>query len=239
MNSTQRRRFERLARVSAFAAAHAADFPETSKGGQAAARLNAVIAEVERLDAERVTSASSRQQATVGKRDLRASLRAQLVAISDTAETIGLDHPEVKGSFRWSRASVSDQTLLSLARSFAAAAAPLKARFVEYDMPADFLDRLNASIGSFEQHTGRQTAVAGAAVAAGASLEDALTRGEQQLERFDTAVRNKYRDDPGKMSAWASARRLERARRPTNGDDAPHDGGGATIGGGDAPSAAQ
>jgi len=220
MNSTQRRRFERLSRVSAFAAANAADFPETGKGGQAAARLKAVIGEVEQLDTSRVTSLSSQQQATVGKRDERGALRAQLNAISDTAETIGLDHPEVRGAFRWARASVSDQTLLSVARAFAAAALPLKARFIEYDMPTDFLEKLNESISSFEQHTGQQLAVAGARVAAGASLEDALERGEQELERLDTAVSNKYRDDPAKMSAWASARRLERARRHANGGEA-------------------
>ena len=44
---------------------------------------------------------------------------------------------------------------------------------------------------------------------------------------MDTAVRNKYRDDPAKLAAWESARRLERAPRPANGDDdtqSPDDG---------------
>ena len=219
MNSTQRRRFERLTRVSAYAAANVEDFPETGKGGQAIARLNAIIEEIQQLDASRVSSVDTLQQATVGKRDQRSALRAQLSAISNTAETIGFDHPEVKGSFRWSGAGVSDQMLLSTARAFATAATPLKARFVEYELPADFLDKLNASIASFEQHMGQQTAGTGARVAARASLEDALARGEQELERFDTAVRNKYRNDRAKSAAWASARRLERAPRTVKGDD--------------------
>ena len=110
MNGTQRRRFERLSRVSAYVETNAADFPETSKGGQAAARLRAVIEEVERLDAARVTSMSSGRQATVGKQEGRAALRAQLFAISDTAATIALDHPEFRGRFELERASISDQT---------------------------------------------------------------------------------------------------------------------------------
>lgn len=231
MNSVQRRRFERLSRVGAFMEANAGDFPGTGKGGQAAARLKATIGEVEQFDASRVTSVSSRRQATVGKQEERAALRAQLFAISDTAATIGLDHPEFRGGFDLSRASVSDQTLISTARVFAAAAAPLKARFVEYDLPADFLETLNASIGSFEQYAGQQTADAGARVAAGAALEVALARGEQEVERLDTAVNNRYRDDAAKLAAWASARRLERSRRAHNGDAAQNGGGGANHAG--------
>lgn len=225
MNSSQRRRFERLPRVGAFIRAHAHDFPEASKGGQAAGRLEAIIAEIEQLDVSRVTSMGSQKQATAAKRDERAALRAQLNAISDTAEVIGLDHPEVKGSFRWPRSNVNDQTLLSTARAFAAAAAPLTALFVEYDMPADFPKKLIKSIDSFERYVGEQTAGTGARVAAGAALEDALERGELELERLDAAVRNKYRVDAAKMAAWASARRLERARRPTNGEATQPQGG--------------
>jgi hypothetical protein len=38
-----------------------------------------------------------------------------------------------------------------------------------------------------------------------------------EAERLDTSVRNKFRDDPARMAAWESARRLERTR-PTAGD---------------------
>jgi hypothetical protein len=73
-----------------------------------------------------------------------------------TAQTIGLDFPEVKGGFRRPRPNTNDQTLLATARAFAVAATPLKPRFVEYDMPADFLDQLSASIANFEQTVNRQ-----------------------------------------------------------------------------------
>ncbi|HEX8475090.1 MAG TPA: hypothetical protein VF666_13755 [Pyrinomonadaceae bacterium] len=213
MNDKQRRRFERLARVSAFGTANISDFPETSKGREAITRLRDILGEMESLDASRVSSLSAQQQGTTGKRDERTALRAQLIALSDTAATIALDHPEVKGSFQWSRASVSDQTLLATARSFAANAVALKARFIEYDMPADFLEKLNASISNFEQHMNRQTASAGERVATSAALEDRLKRGEQEMERLDTSVRNKYINNPVQLASWESARRLEHARR--------------------------
>ncbi|MGB8509532.1 MAG: hypothetical protein WCD76_14190, partial [Pyrinomonadaceae bacterium] len=51
----------------------------------------------------------------------------------------------------------------------------------------------------------------GGRVAANAAIEDALKRGEEALERLDTAVHNKYRDSPAKLVAWTSASHLKRA----------------------------
>jgi hypothetical protein len=125
-------------------------------------------------------------------------------------------HTPDRGSFRRPRPNTNDQTLLSTARAFAAAATPLKPRFVEYDMPDDFLDQLNASIRNFEQAIDRQNFGTGARVAANASLEEALRRGEQELERLDTSVRNKFRTDPATLAVWESARHIQRPRRPRN-----------------------
>jgi hypothetical protein len=233
LNNIHRRRLERLARVSAYASTNAADFPlDTGKGGHAAADIKAILAEIETLETSRMSNQHSLRQATGGKLDARNSLRAQLRAISDTAKTIGLDHPEVKGAFKFKGASVSDAILLTTARAFALAVLPLKARFIEYDMPPDFLDKLNASIASFEQHLDRQTAGQGENINANVSIEAAFRRGDAALERLDTAVRNKYRDDHTKLAAWESARRLERAPHtkrsggnsqtpPTHGDPDP------------------
>jgi hypothetical protein len=234
MNSTQRRRRNRLAGAAAFATAGAADFPETSKGGQAASEILDILAEIDTHATSRESSISALQRDTVVKKDLREAIRAHLRAISDTARTIALDHPDIKGSFQFTGANVGDRTLLATARAFAAAAQPLKARFVEYDMSADFHDKFSADINNFEQHLNRQTADKGERVAANASLDDALNRGEAALERFDTAVRNKYRNDPAKVAAWESARHLERAhaRNKRGGETPPtpqtHGGTGET-----------
>jgi len=213
MNDKQRLRYERLVRGFSYGAEHAPDFPPTTKGGQAQARLAEAIAEVEKQDADSITYQSARQQDTGRRQAGREALQAALASISDTADTIGLDHPEVRDGFRRPRGKVSDQTLLGTARSFAAAALPLKARFIEYDLPADFLEQLNEQINKFEEAIGGQASHANARVAATAALEDALKRGEQELEKLDTAVRNKFREDAPKLAAWESARRLERTPR--------------------------
>jgi hypothetical protein len=119
----------------------------------------------------------------------------------------------VKGKFPRPKGSPNDQTLVSVARSFATDAAPIKALFIEYDMPADFIERLNAGVDAFEQSIDQQNTGAGASRASRAAIEEILDRGEQELERFDTAVRNKYGDDRATLAAWESASRLERGPR--------------------------
>jgi len=222
MNDKQRRRFERLAHAANFGETVSASFPETSKGGQALARLTAAVAEAETHATTRATKQRAHQQSTTNRKDARLAVQTQVAAISDTVEAIGLDHPDVRDSFHRPPASSSDQKLLSTARSFAAAALPLKARFIEYDLPADFLERLNESITEFESAIDEQTTGANARLAAGVALEETLKRGEQELEKLDAAVRNKFRDDAAKLAAWESARHMERApRRKKPAGDAP------------------
>ncbi|HLL70492.1 MAG TPA: hypothetical protein VK363_03615 [Pyrinomonadaceae bacterium] len=221
MNDKQRRRLERLARAARLGNSMNASFPATGKGGQALSRLAAAIDDAEAQATASITNQRLQQKGTGNRKDARRALQSHIASISDTAATIAFDHPEVKDSFRRPRSTPNDQTLLSTARSFAAAALPLKARFIEYDMPADFLERLDQSISDFEGAIDEQTSGESARLAANAALEEAIKRGEQELEKFDTAFRNKFSSDTSKLAAWESARHLERAPRPRRDAETP------------------
>lgn len=221
MNDKQRRRYERGSRVDAFMTSNAADFPAGGKGAEAAARLKTELAALAALDVAKAASAGTRQQTSAGRRDLRESLRAQLAAVCDTAEVIGREHPEVRGRFSRTRPDNSDQTLLAVARSSAEAAAPLKALFVEYELPADFVERMKADADRLEGQMNRQAEGSGTRVNTNASIEDSLGRVDETVERLDVLVRNKYRTDPAKLAAWESAGRLERATRAKRNGDTP------------------
>ncbi|HEX8284003.1 MAG TPA: hypothetical protein VF588_11640 [Pyrinomonadaceae bacterium] len=221
MNERQRRRFERGSRVEAFMTSNVADFPAGGKGAVAAAQLSAEMAALAALDVAKATTASTRRQSSEGRRELRESLRAQVAAVCDTAEAVGAEHPEARGRFPRTRADNSDQTLVAVARSFAEAAASLKALFVEYELPADFVERLRADADALEAQMSRQTEGRGASVSTNASIETALGRVEELTERLDVLVRNKYRRTPAKLAAWESARRLEHAPRARRDGEAP------------------
>lgn len=208
MNDRQRRRFERLVRSRDVAASHSADFPASGVGGKALANISGKIEEIENLDAARSTSERSARHGTSSRSDARRALRRQLATISETAATIALDFPELKDKFRRPHINVNDQNLLTTARSFLAEATPLKARFIEYNMADDFLDTLNSLIEDFEQSINQQNLGRSGRRANIAAIDAALETAEQDLERLDTAMRNKFASDPATLAAWESARRL-------------------------------
>ena len=213
MNDKQRRRHERLVRVNDFGTLRVADFAAESKGGMALERLGQLLPQIESKDSSSFTNQRVVQQASARRKGARASLRTQLATISDAAETIGKDHEEVRDKFRRPRHNSNDRTLLGVARSVAAEAATFKALFLEYEMPADFIDRLNESIDELAQAIEQQNIGEAAQRAASGSVEQLLTEAEDQMERFDTAVRIKYLNDMASIKVWESARHLERPPR--------------------------
>jgi hypothetical protein len=210
MNDKQRRHFERGARVSALCAANPSDFPNGSAAAASIVRLSEQLAALETLNVTKATSLSAQQQGSHGRRELRVELRSQITTIYDTAQIIGRDHPEVKGVFQRIQSDKGDQTLLAVARSYAAAARPLRARFVEYELSADFFDSFDANIAAFEQYIARQNESVGTRVASNAGIEESLRRVDEEVERLDVIARNKYRDDAAKLAGWDSASHLER-----------------------------
>jgi hypothetical protein len=221
VNDKQRRIIERGSRVSAFRTANAADFPANSKGGALFADLDAQLANLDTLRTARETSLSTRQRGTAGRVDVRESLRALVVSVSDTAKVIAADRPEFKGRFQFARADRSDRSLVAVARSFAEAAAPFKALFVEYELPADFITRLTEGADALEQQMALQEEGVGARVTTNASIEQTVERVDDLVDRLGVIARNKYRDDPAKLAAWESASRMERAARSKRSNGGP------------------
>jgi hypothetical protein len=103
--------------------------------------------------------------------------------------------------------------MLASARAFAADAVPFKAEFIRHEMPADFLDDLAADIAAFEASITEQNRSRDARIAATGSIDEAIERGIAALRQLDAIVRNKFRDDPATLAAWASASHVERVRR--------------------------
>jgi hypothetical protein len=119
MNDRQRRLYERGHRVRVFMSAHEADFPGGSKGGTLGASIEGLLADAAALDVARAASARKRKQGTEGKEGARKALRRMLKTTSETAESLTLDHPEMKGVFKPASSGNNDQSLIAAARSAA------------------------------------------------------------------------------------------------------------------------
>jgi hypothetical protein len=221
VNDKQRRIIERGSRVSAFHTANAADFPANSKGGILFADLDAQLSNLNTLQVTSATNAGTRQRGAAVRVDVRESLRAQVNAVGDTAEVIAPEHPELKGRFRYPRKDRSDRTLLATARSFAAEAPQFKSLFVEYELPADFIESMTADADALEEQMALQKEGVGARVTTNASIEQTVERVDDLVDQLSVIVRNKYRNDPAKLAAWESAGRMERAARSKRSNGAP------------------
>lgn len=212
MEDTDRRKFEMFTRVKEFGDAHGNAFAANSLGKELLGIIAAVVAELEGHAATQASGGSSARQGTASKAAARAALRDDLEAINRTAVSLGVETAGIGEKFRIPR-NATDQMLLATARSFATDAAALKADFVRYEMPADFLEDLAADIADFEAATSSRNAGVGNRVAATAAIDDAVERGSKAVRQLDSIVRNKFRVDAATLAAWQSASHTERTPR--------------------------
>lgn len=211
MNARQRRYYERAQRCDKVFDSHSEDFPAASKGAIQAAIVKERLAGLTALDVERVNSTGKHQQGSAGRQEARESLRSLVAAVSETAEVIAPDDPNVRGLFQLPRTDHTDQTLIATARSFAERAAPFASLFVEYSLPPNFIDQLNSRAEKLESYISLQHEGVGARVNANASLEEYLRGLNEALERLNVIFRNKYGNNPSIIAEWESAYHLEAA----------------------------
>lgn len=211
MSQKMRKHTERAQRVDLFLEEGAADFPANGKAGALAATLKEKLSNLNTLAVAKSAGTSKRQQGTAGRRAGREELRKLVEAVAATAKSAARERPDIKGLFDLTGKDRSDQTLIATARAFADAAAPLSGLFVEYGLPATLSGDLRTRADSVEQNITLQAEATGAGVNTTASAEETFDLLADLVERLDPIVRNKYRDNPGKLAAWERARRLESA----------------------------
>jgi hypothetical protein len=212
VNDTENRKQSRNLRVQVFGEAHANDFAPTSLGKQLFAALETIIVEIQGYAASEVSGIGDAREGTSTRGQAREELRADLEAIARTARAMAADTPGLEDQFRVPR-NQNDQHLLAAARAFATDAVPLKAQFIAHELPADFLEDLNADIAALEAAIANQASGRGSHVSARAAIDDAIERADEVLRKLDAIVKNKYANNPSVLAEWLSASHTERAPR--------------------------
>ncbi len=210
MNDNENRRHQMFVRVHDFGIAHSGDFAATSLGKQLFTNLAGVVNELESKGASEVTGGGMARQGTTTRKQARAELREDLEAINRTARAMADTNPGLDDKFRVPRDN-NDQQLLNAARAFAIDALPLKQQFIDHELPANFLEDLNADIDAMESAMSDQSSGVGHRVAAAAAIDDAIDRGVDLVRKLDAIVRNKYSNNPATLAEWTTASHTERA----------------------------
>ncbi len=216
MNDRQRRRHARGARMRDFSETVKSSFPADSKGAASAARIRELVDRAAELDASRALNARARREGAGGKSDASAALRTLLVQISRTARAIALEDPAFRDRFLPPKDSRNMQAVVTTARSVQVEAEPVKARFVEYGMAADFLTTLDALITDYESHAVRRNTGANQSAVDNAAIDSTLDELDAEVARYVAIVQNKFAADAAILAGLRAASRLERAPRRTN-----------------------
>jgi hypothetical protein len=211
MNDRDTLTLEMFVRVRDLGAERVDVFPDGSTMRAHFDALNSLVTELQGHMGEQDAGKRVAKQSSSSKAAARDKLRESLAAISRTARTMALDTPGLAEQFQMP--ARNDAALAGGARAFLANATTLKAGFLQNEMPADFLEQLQANLSGFEATTNSQNLGTEQHVAATALIDDLLARGQKIVKQLDTLIRNKFRADPALLAAWDSASHVERSPR--------------------------
>ena len=217
MNDRDQRRNDRATRVQTFGVENDADF---AVGGNAKTHFANIDDFLVQLDAAKAGQAPSR----VSKQTLLDALGIDLQNIARTARRIEQKENGFAAPYRipdnTSEAAITtytDAVLLRLedqpadAAAVKTAKAALRARFIEYELPADFVTHLRADRDAITQaNKSNQGEVLGGVENTGL-IGELLGKINDEIGELDAIMYNKYTRQPEKLRAWQSASHVERA----------------------------
>lgn len=218
MKASQRRKLNKCQREDNFMSDNAADFPAGSAGDKTAKECRELTALIENLAAQQISGTDDSRQHTSVKDDLMDDLNEAIHDMNRAANAFGDEVAGAEMKFRLPR-NRSRQNLIATAKSFAADAEPLKAKFIEYGLDADFLVELRELITQIETRVAQSDSAGDTRAEATGGIAHAIQRRLELSRKLDSIVKIKYRRDPAKLAAWAVASHLERDPQPKKAPD--------------------
>ncbi|MGL4398612.1 MAG: hypothetical protein ACRCXD_01980 [Luteolibacter sp.] len=226
MDDRNIRRFERATRVQTFGRDHVADIAADSRAAELFTELDPIILALEKANVGQLRT-------PVGKPDLIKALSIDFKDIARTARAIKLDEPAFDDApYRHPGTNVEipvtthADSLLKLLEDAPAdtpaqltAKSALRAKFVAYELPADFVADLRADRAALAACNSGKQSDNSEGVESTSAIDTLLSEAQAVITRLDAAIQNKYSRVPDKLAAWKSASRTERPAKKQKPDD--------------------
>lgn len=208
-NDTIRHQYDTFQRIQAFGQKHGDAFTPESRATRLFTDMSSLVTSMDSIGVSKLSGKASFHGGTSQKQLAAELVREDLAAIRETAVAIAEaeDTPDFDDQFRLPRSSSYD-VLLTRAKAFLADATPHEALFLEFEMPADFLQDLAADIQLLETADDSQDAGLAQQVANTAELAAAASQGMKIRKQLNAIVKNKFRQDPGILAEWSSAQHI-------------------------------
>jgi hypothetical protein len=214
-SETIRNHYDAFDRISEFGVKYASRFNPSTQAARLFGAITATTRELEALGATKLAAADHYHQGTSEKLLAIELLREELRAIRDTAKAIAVAEglPNFAEPFSLPRSS-SQALLLARAKTVTEAAAPHVAKFVEFELPAEFVTHLEESVARLEAADDHQNGGRSSRISGTADLTVAVVKGLQLRRQLMPLVRNKFKVEAGILAEWESAVRITRTRSP-------------------------
>lgn len=211
MEDLELRRFEMFKRVEELGATYAPQFPPGTYGANLFSALSAVIKKLDNHFQAHISQRNIMKSGTVSKSVAKSALLVEMKSIRNNASIMEEEITGIEEKFSLPL-KLKEQELLSLAKGFARHAALYEQQFIDHEMPADFLARLNAHIDAFETAIGLSASANDEQIANTAAVDDSIEQGMNLVDRIGVVMDNRFHDDKLIMQAWRTARHVDRAR---------------------------
>ena len=212
MDTLETKRQEMFMRVCEYCTQFASTFPTGSYGLGLFEMLSEVVEGLKAHALNQSQGRSSVRKSSASKAAARDELLRLMEAISHTARVIAYTIPGLENKFRMPR-GIGDQALLTLARSFASDAEPLKAEFTKRGLAASFIQDLKDLASEFDAAINQKVQHRGKQVAATAAIDGLIERGIRIVRELDALIRNIFSNDASALAAWESASHVEKPTR--------------------------
>ena len=211
MKTLFRFKLEMMMRVRDFYATLTSVFPADSKAGQLIKELAEFITRQEALSTDQVSGSNSARGVSTSVTLAREAVLDDLAGISRTARALAITTPGLEKKFRLPR-KTRDQEVLASARAFLRDAAPLKAQFIALEMPANFLEVLEAHIATFQAALTERHTTQHSKATTIKQMDSMLDHGIAIVHQLDAIMKNKFHNDHAVLLAWKRACRIEKTR---------------------------
>ncbi len=207
MNDKDNAVYQALGRVNRFGVQHAAAFPAGSNAVAGFARGIQIAGEIDPDDSVPGIPASP---ATGARNHLFAEVWEDLKAISGTARTISRAEPGFSADFR-----LGDDTHREILATATAFLGHLQnpaavAKFIAYDMPADFVADLQADLAAIDGKGAEQTDDKIEDIGDTVRNRGLIQEARAVISSLNTSVRNRFRQEPDVLAEWRTASRIHR-----------------------------
>lgn len=206
MKNYETRKTNQFEGMTAFISDSIEDFPADSPAGIVAARMRAGLERIHSLAAIQASGAVGEAYAQKGDNFQR--LKALMRKMDDAADTMGDEIEGIEELFRTPRKGGEDAWIAS-GRAFYNNSEDHVEKFTKLYLPVDFREQLIGLVDAVEAENVDIAREQKSGATGG--IESEIRSINKDAKKLIQMVKNKFDDNPQKLSAWRTASHLEKA----------------------------